>query len=98
MKVSTILPALGLGIDGGEMGAGQQVSHHTCRRTGIDKVVDDQHILAGLELVCDHVGQRLKHPDVALVLVIVALDCHAIDGADVELGEPRWPPAPGRHG
>ncbi len=46
MKVSTMRPAHGLGIDGGEMGARQQRAHDFGGLAGIDQIVDDQHARA----------------------------------------------------
>lgn len=77
--------ALGLGVDGGEVGAGEHFADGAGGVAGIDEVVDDQDIAALLGEVEDRLADFLENLDAGLVLVVVALGGYGFDGADVQL-------------
>src|SRR5690606_3465513 len=52
---------------------------------GVDQIVDDQYFAAILRHVEDRLADGLEHLDAALVLVVIALDGHGLDRADIEL-------------
>src|SRR3954454_25024560 len=67
-----------LGVDGGEVGLGQQLADDAAGLAGIDQVVHDEP--AGTVA-----ADRLEDPGLALILLVVGADADRVDDADVEL-------------
>ncbi len=66
------------------MGVGQHIAHRASRGARVDKIVDDQQLLAR-RIGGDQIGiDRLEHRDLALALVIVGFDRDALDHPDIE--------------
>src|SRR5690606_23048246 len=76
---------LGLGVDRGEMRAGEHFADDAGGGAGVDQVVDDEDFAAVAGNVEYRLADRLEHLDAALVLVVIALDGHGVDRADIEL-------------
>src|SRR5690606_17849862 len=93
--------ALGLGVDGGEVGTGQHVADDAGGIAGVHQIIDDEELAAIARDVEDRPADFLEHLDAAPVLVVVAFDRYRLDGADIELAGDdggRHQPAPGdRH-
>src|SRR3954452_11628787 len=70
--------AEGLGVDGGEVGLGQQLADDAGGLAGVDQVVDDEP--AGAVA-----ADGFQDAGLALVLLVVGADADRVDDADVEL-------------
>ncbi len=76
--------ALRLGVNGGEVGAGEHFANDASGVAGVHEIVNDQDLTAIAGEIEDRLGDFLENLDARLVLVVVALAGDGFDGADVQ--------------